>query len=135
MITRISRPLSTTSPEGLLARADRLLMTAAGEDDSRERFRVAYLAALRGAGAVFAMSAARRGRGRTGNAWMMLARSEPGFAMWADYFAAFSDTRAALEAGITRRITDDRADDFYARVGAFLHDVADRLADRSVLCV
>jgi hypothetical protein len=105
-------------------------MDAAGETDPRERFLASYLAALRGAGAVLASGAAQRGtRERSRNAWVLMARAAPEFAMWADYFADFSDTRAALEAGINRVITDRQADDFYARVGAFLHDVADLVGD------
>jgi hypothetical protein len=112
-------------------------MEAAGEDDPRERFLAAYLAALRGAGAVLAATpgaTAHRGtRDRTRNAWVMMARSAPEFVMWADYFAQFSDTRAALEAGISRRVTDREADDFYTRVGAFLHDVEDLVGDSARL--
>jgi hypothetical protein len=115
---------------GLLARADRLLMAAVGEDDPRERFLAAYLAALRGAGAVLASTASqRRARERSRNAWVLMARSAPEFAMWSDYFAEFSDTRAALEAGIAREVSQRQADDFYARVEAFLHDVEDLIGD------
>jgi hypothetical protein len=128
--TRIAGPGVSSGASGLLARADRLLMDAAGEDDPRERFLAAYLAALRGAGAVLACAASQRGaRERSRNAWVLMARSAPEFAMWADYFAEFSDTRAALEAGIAREVSDRQADDFYARVGAFLHDVEDLVGD------
>src|SRR5207249_3632443 len=96
----------------------------------RERFLAAYLAALRGAGAVLASTAAQRsGRERSRNAWVLMARAAPEFVMWADYFAEHSDTRAALEAGIARPVTDRQADDFYSRVGAFLHDVEDLVGD------
>lgn len=134
MIARIAPPVSGSGPNSLLARADQLLMVAAGETDPRERFLAAYLAALRGAGAVLASSAAQRpARERSRNAWVLMARSAPEFVMWADYFAEHSDTRAALEAGIAREVTDRAADDFYARVGAFLHDVEDRVGTASRL--
>jgi len=112
----------------LLRRADGLLMQAAGEKDPRERFRTAYLAALRGAGAVLAFTwivAARRARSRS--AWVLMQRAAPEFVMWADYFSARSETRAALEAGFDRHIDDQQADEFSSRVGAFLHDVEDLL--------
>nr|WP_280414015.1 SAV_6107 family HEPN domain-containing protein [Nocardia carnea] len=113
----------------LLQRADGLLMEAAGENDPSERFRVAYLAALRGAGAVLALTGADTApRARSRNAWVMLQRAAPEFVMWADYFSGHSATRAALEAGLPREIDEARADEFYARVGAFLHDVEDLIA-------
>lgn len=113
----------------LLQRADGLLMEAAGESDPSERFRVAYLAALRGAGAVLALTGADTApRARSRNAWVMLQRAAPEFVMWADYFSGHSATRAALEAGLPREIDEARADEFYARVGAFLHDVEDLIA-------
>lgn len=113
----------------LLRRADGLLMQAAGERDPRERFRTAYLGALRGAGAVLALTGADRApRARSRNAWVMLQRAAPEFIMWADYFSGHSDTRAALEAGIPREVDDDQADEFCSRVAAFLHDVEDVVA-------
>ena len=110
----------------LLKKADGLLMQAAGEEDPRERFRTAYLAALRGAGAVLAFTGADAApRARSRNAWVLLQRAAPEFVMWADYFSARSETRAALEAGLDRDVGDQQADEFYSRVGAFLHDVED----------
>lgn len=58
----------------------------------------------------------------------MLQRAAPEFVMWADYFSAHSETRAALEAGLPREIGHTQADEFYSRVGAFLHDVEDLIA-------
>jgi hypothetical protein len=110
----------------LLKKADGLLMQAAGEEDPRERFRTAYLAALRGAGAVLAFTGADAApRARSRNAWVLMQRAAPEFVMWADYFSARSETRAALEAGLDRDVGDQQADEFYSRVGAFLHDVED----------
>ncbi|GAA5058795.1 SAV_6107 family HEPN domain-containing protein [Nocardia callitridis] len=113
----------------LLARADGLLVQAAGERDPRERFRTAYLAALRGAGAVIAVTGAdATPRARSRSAWALMQRAAPEFVMWADYFSARSEIRAALEAGLDRAIDDAEADEFASRVGAFLYDVEDLLA-------
>ncbi|WP_330253782.1 SAV_6107 family HEPN domain-containing protein [Nocardia sp. NBC_00565] len=126
MSGRIEYPGQPGKAGKLLRRADGLLMQAAGEQDPRERFRTAYLAALRGAGAVLAFTGADAApRARSRNAWVLLQRAAPEFVMWADYFSARSETRAALEAGLDRHIDDQEADEFYSRVGAFLHDVED----------
>lgn len=123
------------SPRALLCRADSLLMGAAGEVDACERFLSAYLAALRGAAAVLAATEVRTGRERSRSAWVLMGRAAPEFAMWSDYFADHSSIRAALEAGISRTISDAAADEFYARVGAFLHDVEDLVTDAARLPV
>ncbi|KAF0842459.1 SAV_6107 family HEPN domain-containing protein [Nocardia caishijiensis] len=113
---------------GLLRQADALLTDSAWEHEPGERFRTAYLAALRGAGAVIALAGADRApRARSRSAWVLLRRATPEFAMWADYFEAHSPLRAALEAGLDRTITDTQADEFCSRVGAFLYDVDDAL--------
>ncbi|MBF6330172.1 hypothetical protein IU452_16750 [Nocardia transvalensis] len=113
----------------LLDRADGLLLQAGAEPDPRERFRTAYLAALRGAGAVLALTGADRApRARSRNAWVLMQQAAPEFVMWSDYFSSFSETRAALEAGLDRPIDVRRADEFASRVGAFLHDVEDLIS-------
>ncbi|SLJ82385.1 Uncharacterised protein [Mycobacteroides abscessus subsp. abscessus] len=66
-------------------------------------------------------------RARSRNAWVLLQRAAPEFVMWADYFSARSELRAALEAGLDRDVDDTEADEFASRVGAFLHDVEDLL--------
>ncbi|MEV3959744.1 SAV_6107 family HEPN domain-containing protein [Nocardia sp. NPDC050193] len=129
MSDRSVHPVQPGRAGMLLRRADGLLMEAAGERDPRERFRVAYLAALRGAGAVLALTGADTApRARSRNAWVMLQRAAPEFVMWADYFSGHSATRAALEAGLPRSIDDMTADEFSSRVAAFLHDVEDLIA-------
>ncbi len=134
MAGQAHRSGSTVRPRVLLQRADRLLMEAAGELDPRERFQTAYLAALRGAAAVLAATeSARPARERSRSAWVLMSRAAPEFVMWSDYFADHSATRAALEAGISRTVTDREADDFYTRVGAFLHDVEDLVGDTARL--
>ncbi|MEU8894297.1 SAV_6107 family HEPN domain-containing protein [Nocardia sp. NPDC048505] len=134
MSSRMERPGHPGRAGTLLKRADGLLMEAAGEHDPRERFRTAYLAALRGAGAVLAFTGADAApRARSRNAWVLLQRAAPEFVMWADYFSAHSEVRAALEAGLDREVDDHQADEFYSRVGAFLHDVEDLLTATSRL--
>ncbi|MEU1524173.1 SAV_6107 family HEPN domain-containing protein [Nocardia rhamnosiphila] len=129
MSDRSVHPVQPGRAGMLLRRADGLLMEAAGEQDPRERFRVAYLAALRGAGAVLALTGADTApRARSRNAWVMLQRAAPEFVMWADYFSGHSATRAALEAGLPREIDEAAADEFSSRVAAFLHDVEDLIA-------
>ncbi|WP_241386355.1 SAV_6107 family HEPN domain-containing protein [Rhodococcus sp. CH91] len=117
-----------TSARGvtLLRKADDLLSGAAGADNPAERFRLAYLAALRGAGAVVAAAEMRSGvvrRPVTRNAWALMARADDSFAVWADYFADRSATRAAIEAGVVRAVGVEEAGSFYDEVGHFLHDV------------
>ncbi|MBF6239547.1 SAV_6107 family HEPN domain-containing protein [Nocardia otitidiscaviarum] len=129
MTGKTERPGRPGRAGELLRRADGLLIQAAGEGDPAERFRTAYLAALRGAGAVLALTGVdRMPRARSRNAWVLMQKAAPEFIMWSDYFSAQSETRAALEAGLPREIDDAKADEFASRVGAFLHDVDDLLA-------
>ncbi|MGX7725780.1 SAV_6107 family HEPN domain-containing protein [Rhodococcus pyridinivorans] len=111
----------------LLRKADDLLSAAAGAGDPGERFRLAYLAALRGAGAVVAAaelrSVIRPRRPATRNAWALMARADDSFAVWADYFADRSATRTAVEAGVAQAVGADESGAFYDEVGHFLHDV------------
>ncbi|MBB5917979.1 hypothetical protein BJY24_006891 [Nocardia transvalensis] len=126
MAGRIGYPGRSGRAGGLLDRADGLLLQSTAEGDPRERFRTAYLAALRGAGAVLAITGADRApRARSRNAWVLMQQAAPEFVMWADYFSSFSETRAAIEAGLDRPVDARRADEFASRVGAFLHDVED----------
>lgn len=113
--------VSTARSRELLRRADALLMEAAVTSAPDERFRIAYLAALRGAGAIAA--ALVGGAGRSRNAWQQLRRVGPEFAARADYFARHSDLRAALEAGIRREVSEAAADDFLGQVGEFLDQI------------
>ncbi|MFD4183789.1 SAV_6107 family HEPN domain-containing protein [Rhodococcus sp. NPDC058514] len=115
--TRVGAPLSRHA-RSLLDRADALLAEAAGARDPSDRFRSAYLAALRGAGA--ALGVERRPRTRSRNAWVLLARAEPSLEDWSDFFAGYSATRAAIEAGISRTVTVREADDFFFEVSRFL---------------
>ncbi|RMI29118.1 SAV_6107 family HEPN domain-containing protein [Nocardia stercoris] len=126
MTGRMAHPGRSGRAGGLLDRAEVLLVQAAAEPDPRERLRTAYLAALRGAGAVLAFTGADRApRARSRNAWVLMQQSAPEFVMWADYFSSFSELRAAIEAGLDRPVSPERAAEFASRVGAFLRDVED----------
>lgn len=112
----------------MLRKADDLLSSAAGADTAAERFRLAYLAALRGAGAVVAAAEVRTAhrvsrRPVTRNAWLLMARADESFAEWADFFADRSATRASVEAGALRVVGENESGAFYDEVGHFLHDV------------
>ncbi|KAF0966310.1 hypothetical protein MLGJGCBP_00551 [Rhodococcus sp. T7] len=113
----------------LLDRADALLAQSVGAGGPADRFHSAYLAALRGAGAVLAAAEGPAGskRTRTRNAWVLMAGAAPEFANWADYFAGHSPTRAAIEAGMSRTLTDLEADEFFVEVGRFLQAVEDHI--------
>ncbi|WP_072688655.1 SAV_6107 family HEPN domain-containing protein [Rhodococcus marinonascens] len=114
----------------LLDRADALLSQSVGAGAPADRFHSAYLAALRGAGAVLATAertSSGNRRTRTRNAWVLLAHAAPDLASWADYFASHSATRAAIEAGMSRILTDWEADEFFVEVGRFLQAVEDRI--------
>ena len=113
----------------LLDRADALLAQSVGAGGPADRFHSAYLAALRGAGAVLAAEGPAAGskRTRTRNAWVLMAGAAPEFANWADYFAGHSPTRAAIEAGMSRTLTDLEADEFFVEVGRFLQAVEDHI--------
>lgn len=129
MAGRMDDPRRSGRAGGLLDRADTMVQQAWAEPDPRERLRSAYLAALRGAGAVLAATGADRApRARSRNAWVLMQQAAPEFVMWSDYFSSFSETRAALEAGLDRAISDTQADEFASRVEAFLRDVEDALA-------
>ncbi|MFC4602155.1 SAV_6107 family HEPN domain-containing protein [Rhodococcus kronopolitis] len=115
---------------GLLDRADALLAEAAAAPDPGERFRSAYLAALRGAGAALG-GPGHRVRPGSRSAWVQLARAESGLADWAEFFAGYSQTRAAIEAGISGTLTWADADRFHREVSRFLTAVEDLLGGGS----
>lgn len=116
----------------LLGRADALLSESIGESDAGDRFLGSYAAALKGAAAVLASMPNSIGvRPRSRSAWVLMAKAAPDLAVWADYFASFSATRAAVEAGASSTIADLDADDFYRHVSRFLNTVDDRLGGQS----
>ncbi|MGC0364480.1 hypothetical protein ABH922_002464 [Rhodococcus sp. 27YEA15] len=117
----------------LLVKAGGLLTESLDAGHPADRFRCSYLAALRGAGAVLAGSVVTRAsaRRRTGNAWVLLAGASPMFGEWADYFAGWSDTRAAVETGVSVDVSSVDADGFFAEVERFLTAVEEFLAQQT----
>lgn len=120
-------PPLTPAARVLLRRADALLEEAAGATDPAERFLAAYIAALRGAGALLAAVDPAPKRGRSRSAWVRIGSSAPDLAEWSAYFAGWSSVRASVEAGSVDRMTEEDADSFFVQVGRFLHAVDDRV--------
>jgi SAV_6107-like HEPN len=110
----------------LLRQAADGLAEAHREDDPLLRYPAAYLAALRGGAAVLAVRARpQKKRGATRNVWLLLGEVAPELAEWAAFFASCSDTRAAAEAGIARRVGRRAADDLLRQAEEFVGLVRD----------
>lgn len=105
----------------LLARADALAARSGDAATPSDVYRELYLAALRGAGAVLALYETRRRP--AGGAWTRLTHAVPGMADAAQTFAGPSRTRAAIDAGARRDVTDTAVSALYADVMAFLDGV------------
>lgn len=118
-------PIPSSRAQDLLGRADALLGQAvcADEADTGERFRLAYVAAVRGAAAVLAVSPAPRRRGASRSAWVQLCFAAPELTGWADYFADHSAARQAVEAGVTGRVGGPLAEEIVAVAREFLDAV------------
>src|SRR5690349_18918595 len=125
MSTTLDFPrLPTAAPAAavrLLTEAEQGLLDAEQETNPARRFAAAYLCALRAAAAMLAM----RGRPHRGNArptsvWTLLSAVAPELREWAAYFAAGSATRASVQAGITRVVSERAADDLVRQTGQFL---------------
>jgi SAV_6107-like HEPN len=105
----------------LLSQAERGLADAIVEPAAAQRFAQAYLAALRAAAALLAMRGRpHRGRSRPMSVWTLLASVAPEMREWAAFFASCSATRASVQAGITRAVTDRSADDLVRQSSQFL---------------
>lgn len=106
------------------------LAAAAGAPRSDHRYAAANLAALRAAAAVVAVHAAsgsgRATGGRAANVWKLLAGHSPELREWADFFAAATARRAALNAG-TASISTREADDLLRDAVAFVELVGTAL--------
>lgn len=105
----------------LAAQARAVLGEARAAREAAERFRLAHLAALRAAAALFAA----RGRPAAGrrpliSAWVLLDSVAPEFSDWAAYFAAGAAARAAVEAGALSAVTTRDADDQLRAAAEFL---------------
>jgi hypothetical protein len=76
-----------------------------------ERFRLAHLAALRGAAALFAQRARPAGKRRLVSAWVLVDAVAPELAEWSAYFAGTAGKRAAVEAGAQSVVSERDAED------------------------
>lgn len=105
----------------LFAQARRGLTDAEREHDPAERFIASYLAALRAAAAVLAARGRpHRGRAKPASTWALLETAAPELKEWAVYFASNSAARASAQAGITRGMTIEVADDLLRQSRRFV---------------
>lgn len=104
----------------LAGQARDLLTEAATWLDPDERFRLAHLAALRTAAALFADRARPGTRRGPINAWTLLAQIAPELIDWANYFASGASKRAAIEFGSRHVVTPREADDLVRGSNEFL---------------
>ncbi|WP_199433584.1 SAV_6107 family HEPN domain-containing protein [Qaidamihabitans albus] len=115
------RPPAVPAAVSLLAQAGHGLAEARREADPVSRFVGSYLSALRAAAAVLAARGRpHRGRARPESVWTLLESAAPELAEWAAFFAANSAKRAAAQAGITRAVTVDSADELFLRASEFV---------------
>ncbi|GHF86175.1 hypothetical protein FHX82_000999 [Amycolatopsis bartoniae] len=121
------RPPAAPAAVALLNEAQHGLAEAEHATDPVSKFVTSYLAALRGGAAVLAARGRpHRGRARPASVWVLLEAAAPELAEWSAYFAANSAARAAAQAGITRRITEESAAELCRQAGLFL-ELADRV--------
>lgn len=105
----------------LLVQARQGLVEAGRESRAAPRFIASYLSALRAAAAILAARGRpHRGRSRPESVWTLLQSAMPELAQWASFFAAHSARQAAAQAGVTRRITAEGADELHRRAGEFV---------------
>ncbi len=115
------RPPVSRSAVALVQQARSVLAEAAAAPDAAERFRLAHLAALRTAAALFA----ERGRPGTGrrrlvSAWVLVDSVAPELTDWAAYFAGTARMRDAVEAGAVSVVSDRDAEDQFRAAEQFL---------------
>jgi len=105
------RPPTSRSAASLVEQARAMLRDAEHAGESGEQFRLAHLAALRGAAALFAERARPAGRRRLVSAWVLVEAVAPELAEWSAYFAGTAGKRAAVEAGARSVVSQREADD------------------------
>lgn len=114
------RPPSSRSASALVEQARAMLREAERQADPGERFRLAHLAALRGAAALFAERARPVGRRRLVSAWVLVDAVAPELSEWSAYFAGTAGKRAAVEAGARSAVSDRDAIDQVHAADQFL---------------
>ena len=120
----------------LLGRADSLLSEAACVSDAEvpERFRLAYIAAVRGAAAVLAARPYKQTRRRgSRSAWALLVAAAPELSAWAEYFSGHSAMRSAIEAGVSSSVTLVEAGQLLREAGRFLDVVEEVIGMNSAI--
>jgi hypothetical protein len=123
-------PVPPSSALALVRQARAGVAEAQREAVPAQRYATAYLAALRAAAAMLALRGRpHRGRARPTSAWVLLTSLAPEFTEWAVYFAASSATRAAIQAGVTRNVTQRAADDLVREAAQFTDLVAEAIAE------
>jgi hypothetical protein len=123
-------PVPPSSALALVRQARAGVAEAQRETAPAQRYATAYLAALRAAAAMLALRGRpHRGRARPTSAWVLLTSLAPEFTEWAVYFAASSATRAAIQAGVTRNVTQRAADDLVREAAHFTDLVAEAIAE------
>ncbi|HEU5474006.1 MAG TPA: SAV_6107 family HEPN domain-containing protein [Actinophytocola sp.] len=121
MTTTLDHPTAPASALRLLVEAEQGLTEAEREVNPAHRFAMAYLCALRAAAAMLALRGRpHRGRSRPTSVWTLLAAVAPELREWAAFFAAGSATRASVQAGITRVVSERAADDLVRQTGQFI---------------
>jgi hypothetical protein len=121
MTTTLDYPTAPASALRLLVEAEHGLTEAERETTPAYRFAMAYLCALRAAAAMLALRGRpHRGRSRPTSVWTLLSAVAPEMREWAAFFAAGSATRAAVQAGITRVVSERAADDLVRQAGQFI---------------
>jgi hypothetical protein len=91
-----------------------------------EAYAAAYLAAIRAAAAVLAISAKPAARKPT-SVWVLLTKHAPQYREWADFFTACSKKSAACQLGLRDIVTQRETDDFLRDASSFVDLVADQL--------
>jgi hypothetical protein len=124
MAATVDFPIRPFVPEPairLLTEAEQGLLAAEQETDPAHRFAAAYLCALRAAAAMLAMRGRpHRSNSRPTSVWTLLTSVAPEFREWAAFYAASSATRASVQAGITRAVSQRSADDLARQTGQFI---------------
>lgn len=106
-----------------LARQAKVLWgQAALEEDPAERYRLAHVAALRGAAAILGArpSLPSRRASRPTSAWHLLDQAAPELADWSAFFRHSAVRRGAIEAGAQAHVTNRDADELVSAVSEFL---------------
>ena len=120
----LHQPLPTSGQQAaadLLAAAAEMLADAAASPAPAQRYSRAYVAALRTAAAVVAVSAHGGAvDSRPRSVWTLMARLTPELGEWAEFFALLAGRRIAAEAGVPGAVNQRQADDLVRDAATFL---------------